>query len=414
MRFRLKLTNNQAALLVLALVSLQLVFIAGIANVFPRPVSTSLASGQVLSVVENELPLNYYFNATAANEEYLGTPAYRLSFGQDVILEGSEADENGYSDVTSSICDWTAAGYASSTSVSFTTCNATYCNYTCALTLSESTATGVYNVNSRIIDNADEESSLNATIYVFGFTVPPSALFQGGSLSGDILILRPVPAATPVPAAEATPTPSLGPEGPLEIIEEFQDYDLRLIVPSFIDKCSVVDAVAVVENKNPQYKEVTLDFEGKRVELKLLPLESKSIYFKIKAPESDGEQTFLVSAFLFESGRKVAEKQKKLELSWKGTDFCITVSPAQEYSAIAGKTSVARAMVEIGTDLDSATLELEADRNEKSAFLDLVDLKGHYYKTSFLVFERGSYQATARVRNGFQTVDEKVEKFEIG
>jgi len=380
-----------------------------------RPPQSTLAVGQVLSVVQNEPPLNFYFNASAATESFEGTPAYRLSFGDEVVLEGSETDLNGYRDLSGSTCSCTATGYSTATPVSFNACNATYCNYTCSLTLSSTTPSGFYNVTSTILDDAGESSNLNETIYVFEFAIPsPSptpALRALGGGGVDVLILRPAPSPRPTLA----PSPAPSPAAPTPIVEviEFKDFCFKIEAPEFIDKCSVKGVSAIVENKNPEPKNVVLQFEERKVELRLQAFENKSVSFKVEAPASDGDQTFLLQGEVYYNGEKVATAEKTVKLLWRGLDVCLAVLPTREFVFIAGRQSIAVVDLEAASDVRGASGEVEVFRNGKSVFLDIVDLKDYYYKTSFPVFEKGGYEAKVRVRKGFETLYEKVEKFEI-
>ncbi|GEM_PF-7025887 len=403
-------SNNQAAVLIAILVALQVLSVAYIIG-FTANATTGYAVGQVLSNVQNEPPSNYYFNADAAAEVFEGKPAFRLSIGQNVVMNGKASDLNGYGELGASTCAWTATAFSSTTAISFNTCNSTDCNYTCSLTLSSSTPAGTYNVTSTIIDTSGASSVLSQLIYVFGFG---GSTQVGGSRGRDVLILRPAPSVTPSPTAapaKATPVAS-----PTLIPPSRGEFGLAIAASDFINKCEVRDAEVIVENNNPSQKSLVLEFEGKSLEMDLQPFEVRSVFFKIKAPKAKGEMTFLMQASLYQNGVKIAEKQKAIKLLWKGLDICVTQTPTREFNFIAGRAGVAKVGLEVATDYSPSTLEIEAlkEESESHVFLDLEDTTDGYYASSFDVFESGAYDFKARVRKGFEVLEEKFEKEQIG
>ncbi|MEM4255454.1 MAG: hypothetical protein QXR53_03980 [Candidatus Norongarragalinales archaeon] len=403
------LSGRQAVALVLALAFLELASVLYFFGVAISP-ATGYAVGQVLSTVQNELPSNYYFNADAALEVFDGKPAFRLSLGENMVMSGKASDLNGYGELSASTCVWAANAFSSTTAVSFSGCNATDCNYTCTLTVSSSTPPGTYNITSNIIDTSNAQSQLSQLVYLFEFT--QSNRGEGSSGRGrDILILRPyvpspTPTTQPTATAAASPAPTLEPT--------LKEFRLSLAAPDFINKCEVKEVEAIVENNNPSQKSVVLDFEGKSIEMDLQPFEVRSVFFRIKAPKEKGENTYALHAKLYRNGIAIEEKQKVVKLLWKGLDVCVTQAPSSEFGFIAGKNSVARVGLEIATDYSPSTLEIEVFKGESHAFIDLQDTPDGYYESSFKVFEKGEYEFSVRARKGFETVEEKFEKAQIG
>lgn len=417
MRFR-GLTNNQAALIMLVLVLFQLAALFSILKMPFKSPNTGFAVGQVLSVVQNDPPNNYYFEAIRANDIYLGTPAYRLDAGQQVILDGKESDANGYADVlTNSKCDWNATAYFTTNTPSFASCNATYCNYTCDLTLSALTPSGYYNVTSTIIDDAGASSALSKLVYVYPFTVVTPA-YNGSGQGGDVILLGATPTPTPLwlpsPSPSASITPGASPTPFPTVIPE--KFGLQVVLPEFINKCEIVDAKVIVRNDNDEFKSVNLNFEGRLAALDLMPHESKSVFFKVKAQRLDvmEPKEFVLGANLYYQGAKVASASRNIKLLVKSIDICVTQLPEQRFIPLAGRRSTFKIDLTIATFKKGLTMEVEATKNEDNLFLDLVDPNGHYYDKSFYVYDTGIYDFRARLRDGLNTVDEKLEKVKIG
>ena len=404
-------SNDKAAVLIAALVALQVLSIAFFLGL-TRPTS-GYATGQVLGVVQNEPPSNYYFNADAATETYGGKPAFRLSIGGTIVMDGKASDLNGYGELVSySTCTWTATAFSSTTAVSFNTCNSTDCNYTCSLTLSSSTPSGTYNVTSDISDSV-ATSELSQLIHVFEFAVSTGG-GSGSSGSGhDILILQPAPSPKPSQIPSPSPSPSAKP-GASIAPTQYKEFDVSIAAPDFINKCEVKEVEVIVSNNNPSRKSVALDFQGRVSEMELQPYEVRSLFYKIKAPKADGETSYALTATLYHNGNAVAQETKAVRLLWHGLDVCITPTPAREFVFIAGRQSEAKVLLEIATDLSPSTLEAEFSQQNNLAFADLIDTADGYHNASFSVFEKGEYGVKVRVRKGFETLQQKFEKAQIG
>ncbi len=415
MRFR-GFSNEQAAVLMISLVILQAISLAFILNV-PLPAratpATGYSVGQVLGTVQNAPPDNYYFEAVQANDIYQGTPAYRLNAGQNVVLDGKERDANGYSDVSSgSLCTWLNGAFSTTNAPSFNSCNATDCNYTCSLTLSALTPSGYYNVTSDIIDVANADSQLSKTIYVFPFTVTSQAVTGSG---GDVILLqRATPTPRPRPTAAPSASPSVSP-GASASPKPKEQFGLGIAASEFINKCEVSDVMATVDNLNNERESLVLDFEGKLTQFDLAPGESKSFFFKVKAPQDvNSNEVFPLYATLYKDNAKVAESSKNIRLLWTGIDVCVFQTPSEDFIPFSGKKSVFNVDLQVATSQTGFTMVVEVTKDKKNIFLDLVDGNKGYYSVSFPVFEKGLFDFRVRLMRGFEIADEKLEKVKIG
>ncbi len=416
----MRLTNNQAALVMVFLVSLQLAALFSILQLPFKTPGTGYAVGQVLGIVQSEPPDNYRFEADAANDVYLGTPAYRLASGQVVSIGGNESDLNGYEDVSAnSQCAWSATGYSTTSVPAFTSCNSTDCSYACELTLSALTPSGYYNVTANITDNAGAYSEKSKLVYVYPFEAVVAA-YTGSGSGGDVILLR-LPTPTPFPglptpsvAASASPSASPAPTGvPTAVPEKF---GLQVVLPELINKCEIADARVVVRNENDASKSVTLEFEGKTASLYLNPRESRSVYFKIRAPRMAVPEAkeFTAAARLYYNARKAAEAEGRTRLLLKSTDICVFQTPEKRFVPLAGKNSTFKIDLVIATYMKGETMEVESTKEGRNLFLDLADPNEYYYDNTFYVFETGVFDFRARLRSGLKTVDEKLEKVRIG
>lgn len=251
---------------------------------------------------------------------------------------------------------------------------------------------------------------MSQLIHVFEFAV--STVGGGGGSTGhDILILRPMPSPRPSPLP--SPSPSASPEASVTPAR-FKEFDLSIAAPDFINKCEVKEVEVIVSNNNPSRKSVALDFEGKGSEMELQPYEVRSLFYRIKAPKATGETAYALTATLYANGKSIAQETKAVRLLWHGLDVCITPTPAKEFSFIAGRQSRAKVLLEIATDKSPSTLEAEFSKQNGLVFADLVDTSDGYYNTTFGVFESGEYGASVRVRKGFETLQQKFEKAQIG
>jgi hypothetical protein len=412
------LNNNQAAFLILSLTVLQVISMGILFETPQQNVSpTGLTSGEVEGNVQNEPPTNLNHTVSNAYEEYGGYPAVRLEYGESVLVEGNETDANGEGDLTSSDCVWDATGFTSTTSISFNSCNATYCNYTCSLAISESTPFDtLYDITTRIIDDGGLTSQLTSSFYLFSPSATPTPTPSGGQALGgsggshDVFILIPIPPSglpelPPVSPPTPTPTRQPGVTPPPQ-----PGFNFEIKTPDKISRCEVSEAVVEVENSASEEKVFTVEVGSMRREVSLNAGETGKIVFKIRAPQVDEKRDLLFQARLYIDGSPVAVGQAKIELDWEGMHICAEFKPGKVFDPAAGRGSIGEIEFTVVNSQERYSLEVEVLKETKNVFLDLIEPNPPYYSKTVRVFDTGEYLVKGRLRKGFETIEEKVEK----
>jgi len=150
-----------------------------------------------------------------------------------------------------------------------------------------------------------------------------------------------------------------------------------------------------------------------RREFTLNAWEVRKIIFKIKAPMLDEKLDLLFQARLYMEGIPVAAGQEKIELDWNKFEICASFNPTNEFDSASGRESVgSMELTVLRGSSEGLMLEVELLKGRTNVFLDIADPAPESYSKTIRVFETGEYVVKARLRKGFETVEEKVEKVE--